>query len=225
LYLTSTFNSSAKRLRAIGTGEEVPGIVNNNTGQSTSASAAPNGIGYAFWSFGNFNPASTRGHYLTVDGVDPLFDRPDDGNNASGAYNVPVCTTPPCSQVIPFTHVQDGTYPLWSLLRMVTFKNAPAAVTNLVSTEISQSNTNQLDEYQPLLDASGNLQVFVFRAHFKQTNNPVNGDNLAACTSFSPVPAGCLVDTGGDVGGSVITVQADVNFHKDTGMEIIGVNQ
>ena len=223
VYITAA--DGAKRLRAIGTGEEVPATVNLVKGQSTSASAAPDGIGYSFWSFGNLKPAAGAGHYLTVDGVDPLFNHPDDGTNASGSYNIPVCSAPPCTQAIPFTHVADGSYPLWSLLRAVTFKTPPAAVRTLVNTEITLSNTNKLDDYFPLLDQNGNLQLFVFRSHFKNTNNPVNGHK--GCTSFSPpTPAAtCLVDAGGDVGGSVITVQADVDFALDTGMELVGVSQ
>ncbi len=209
------------RLRSIGTGEEVPGVVNTNTGQSASHSATPNGIGYTFWSFGNMKPAAGLGHYLTVDGIDPLYNLPTD--NPAGAYNIPTCSAPPCG-VIPFTHVNDGTYPLWSVLRAVTFKVAPAAVTQLINTEISLSNTDQLDDYQPLLDASGNLQFFVFRSHFKQTNAPNNGHK--ACTSYAPpTPSTCLVDAGGDMGGAVVTVQEDSDFFIDTGVEITGVRQ
>lgn len=222
LYVTAA--DGAKRLRAIGTGEEVPATVNAMKNQSTSASAAPNGIGYTFWSFGNVKPAAGLGHYLTVDGIDPLFNSPTDGSNTAGNYNLPTCSATPCAQVIPFTHVSDGTYPLWSLLRAVSFKVVPAAVKTLVNTEIVLSNNDKLDEFQPLLDASGNLQLFVFRSHFKNTNNPVNGHK--GCTSFAPpTPASCLVDAGGDVGGAVITVQADVDFALDTGLELVGVSQ
>ena len=216
-----------KRLRAIGTGEEVPAIVNAMSGQSASASSAPDGIGYTFWSFGNVKPAAGLGHYLTVDGVDPLFNSPTDGTNTAGNYNLPTCAAPPCAQVIPFTHVIDGTYPLWSLLRAVTFKSTPAAVSALVNDEIVLSNNNNLDEYQPLLDATGNLQTFVFRSHFKPAGStvvPLNGHKT--CTKFNPpTPATCLVDAGGDVGGAIFTVQADVSFFQNTGMELIGVNQ
>jgi hypothetical protein len=209
------------RLRAIGTGEEVPAVVDTNSGQSASHSATPDGIGYAFWSFGNMKPAAGLGHYLTVDGIDPLYNVPTD--NPAGAYNIPTCAAPPCG-VIPFTHVNDGTYPLWSFLRVVTFKTAPAAVTQLVNTEITQSNTDQLDDYQPLLDASGNLQVFVFRSHYKQTNSPNNGHKI--CTKYNPpTPSTCLVDAGGDVGGAIVNVQADSDFFIDSGVEITGVRQ
>jgi hypothetical protein len=227
LFLGST-GTGFKRIRAIGTGEEVPAAMNIQSGQAASASQAPDGIGYAFWSFGNLKPASAGvGHYLTVDGVDPLFGSPTDGTNAAGAYNIPTCAAVPCTQVIPFTHVSDGTYPLWSLLRAVTLKTTPAAVTTLINTEITLSNSNGLDDYQPLLDGSGNLGTFVFRSHFKPTGStvaPLNGHKT--CTSFSPpTPASCLVDAGGDVGGAVFTVQADVSFFLNTGMELLGVNQ
>jgi len=220
LYLTTP--SGSKRLRAIGTGEEVPAIVNANSGQSTSASAAPDGLGYTFWSYGNVKPAAGLGHYLTVDNVDPLFNVPAD--NPQGAYNIPTCSAPPCN-AIPFTHVVDGTYPLWSILRAITFKATPAAVTQLLNQEISSSNTDSLDDYYPLLDASGNLQLFVFRSHYKQSLvNPLNGHKT--CTKFNPpTPATCLVDAGGDMGGAVVTVQSDVDSFADFGTELIGVRQ
>jgi ABC-type phosphate transport system substrate-binding protein len=227
LWVGST-GAGFKRMRAIGTGEEVPAIVNAMSGQSASASSAPDGIGYTFWSFGNVKPAAGLGHYLTVDSVDPLFNSPTDGSNTAGNYNLPTCAAPPCAQVIPFTHVIDGTYPLWSLLRTVTLKTTPAAVTALINSEITLANNNGLDEFQPLLDASGHLQVFVFRSHFKPAGStvaPLNGHKT--CTSFAPpTPAAtCLVDAGGDVGGAVFTVQADVSFFLNTGMELLGVVQ
>src|SRR5258708_12403920 len=55
----------------MGTGQEVPDTLGlNNTG----AEPVNDGIGYAFWSYGNFAKAtSAAGHYLTVDAIDPLF--------------------------------------------------------------------------------------------------------------------------------------------------------
>lgn len=220
LYLPTA--SGGVRMRAIGTGEEVPAVNGQNPGQP----AVPDGIGYAFWSYGNMKPVKNGlVHYLTVDGVDPLFAAPGTNGSAS-AYQFPACTSVPCSTPIPFTHVADGSYPLWSLLRAVTFSgtHTPPAVASFFASEINQANTAQVYDFVPILNASGNLNLFVFRSHFKQTNSPLNGHKT--CTSFSPpTPASCLVDAGGDMGGSIETVQADVDFFTDFGSEIIGQRQ
>jgi ABC-type phosphate transport system substrate-binding protein len=209
------------RLRAIGTGEEVPGVVGGNSGQP----ATPDGIGYSFWSYGNLKPAAGKGHYLTVDGVDPLFASPSDPTNTAGPYNFPKCSATPCSTVIPFPHILDGSYPLWSLLRIVTFAGTktPPAVTSFISAELAQAVTGGLYDFVPLVDSSNNLLVFVSRSHYKQSLiNPVNGHK--GCTSLAPL-TGCATEAGGDVGGSVITVQADIDYDHDFGSELIGDRQ
>jgi hypothetical protein len=246
--------SGGLRLRAIGTGEEVPAVVNTVKNQSTSSTATKDGLGYAFWSYGNFAPVATGctgasgagdtcttylGHYLTVDGVDPLFNTPggalDTTPNPWGAYNLPQCNLNalPCFNV-PFTHVSDGTYPLWTILRVVTPTPVPAVVQsiiNLAQQEVKNS-ARFTSDFVPFEDGKGNLTFFVFRSHYKQgTTSPLNGHKT--CTSFQPVtPATCLVDAGGDVGGAVLPVQADVDYHTDFGSvggttapEIYGLRQ
>jgi len=254
------------RLRAIGTGQEVPAAL----GQSNKGgSVVSDGIGYAFWSYGNFAPAvvagsctivggqyttcTNLGHYLTVDGIDPLFataggalDSPANPNNA---YNLPQCdfaslaTGQNCFK-IPFTHMLDGTYPLWSLLRTVTFQNSgttsatPPGVLNVTAYEENDAATNdRTSDFVPFLNTlantgsftapiwTGNLNFGVFRSHYLQSGiNPDNGHDSCP-TNFQGVSlqggthsvATCLVDAGGDEGGAVYTVQSDVDFNSDFG--------
>jgi hypothetical protein len=227
------------KLRAIGTGEEVK-----------------DGLGYAFWGYGNFSPAATGcgtnsgsvtcggylGHYLTVDGIDPLFTTPggalDSPPNPNGAYHLPQCYlksgTPNCF-AIPFTHILDGGYPLWTILRAVTFNattagqiTPPGVVAMIAEAErTAGDSTKNLDDFVPLFTSisasapyTGNLNLFVMRSHYKQSNiSPVNG--YAACSGnfvgipLTPVAGACTVDAGGDVGGSVFTVQSDIDFNTD----------
>jgi hypothetical protein len=259
------------RLRAIGTGEEVPAALGQ---KNTGGAQVVDGIGYAFWSYGNFAPGATNctknsngqyttctnlGHYLTVDSVDPLFitaggenDAAYGGfNNPNGAFNFPQCNfaaissgTAPCWK-IPFTHVYDGTYPLWSINTVVTFQNVgsgktqslftPASVLGLIASAQIQvtSPTLELSDFVPVYNninttnnpPTGNLNIGVFRAHYKETNSPNNGH--AACAgSFTNIQITgstkggsnkCLIDAGADAGGSVLPVQADVDFNLDFG--------
>jgi hypothetical protein len=272
------------RMRAIGTGELVKGVLGQNTGQP----AVLDSIGYAFWGYQNFNPLATAkgdctpgpltgdstctsylGHYLTVDSIDPLFTTPGGQYDASPnpqPFNVPICTGVlqnvvsdfPCYQ-IPFTHIYDGTYPLWSLLRLVTFENVgttqetPEGVINLVGyaeQESAPGSSKQLSDFVPFLKGvtglpyaaggaypTGSLNLGVFRSHYKQTNNPDNGHyqdvsgTYSACSTSSisilgatKSTATCWVDAGGDVGGSVFTVQSDLDFIADFGLNAGALN-
>ncbi|HEY3973252.1 MAG TPA: hypothetical protein VGM18_09630 [Candidatus Sulfotelmatobacter sp.] len=259
------------RLRTIGTGQEVPAALGQ---KNKGGSVVTDGIGYAFWSYGNFAPAVTScntaltsqtaynasctptGHYLTVDSVDPLFITPGGENDAAyggvnnpaGAFNLPQCNLTssalPCIQ-LPFTHVYDGTYPLWSINTLVTFQNVgsgtgqtlftPLSVLSLVANAQIQvaSPTLNLSDFVPVYKninttnnpPTGDLNVGVFRSHYKETNSPNNGH--AACAGvFTNVDITgstkgssnkCLIDAGADAGGSVLTVQSDVDFNVDFG--------
>jgi hypothetical protein len=273
LYLTTGAcgaNGNGLKLRAIGTGEMVKATLCAEGTQLGHGSACitpatgvntPDGLGYAFWGYGNFAPAAGGcqtvgstdgitcgtyyGHYLTVDGIDPLFTTPggalDSTPNPNGAYHLPQCFltsgTPDCFQ-IPFTHVKDGSYPLWTILRVVTFSNVsgasgqttPASVVAMVAeAEKAANNANttvtNLSDFVPYFtninagDTTGDLNLGVLRVHYKQTNNPNNG--FTNCSggltglSLTPAAGACTVDVGGDVGGSVITVQSDLDFNAD----------
>ncbi len=258
------------KLRSIGSGEEVAATVNTYGGIT-------DGIGYTFWSFGNLSPLATGcgsstnqntyngacnfiGHYLTVDGIDPLYATPGGANdspaNPAGAYNPPQCNFKglPCL-ALPFTHVKDGTYPLWSVLRIMSFANVgsgnaatlltPPAVINMIAFDQQEvaNSSRRTGDFVPFLTNlansgtlaapswTGDLNLFVFRSHYKAAgdpNSPLNGHKscitsgvadftsvaLGGGTSTSPA---CLVDKGNDMGGAVLTVQSDVDWNIDAG--------
>ncbi len=271
---SGTLGGIPVRLRAIGTGEEVKAVIGalNKSGSGSTTVYDP--IGYSFWSYGNLDPLCAKvsgtscigistvgtwlGHYLTVDAIDPLFSTEggefDNVPNPSGAFNPPVCDLKPGSKCfpIPFTNMYNGKYPLWTLLRTVTFAPVankvvtPTAVLDMIATEESKSapaanGGDGLSDFVPFLSSvtgsngsyTGNLNLWVFRTHFKQSNvNPANG--IAPCHGVftgitlqggkvgSPT---CLVDFGGDEGGSVVTVQKQVDFIGDWTGEEYGAHQ
>jgi hypothetical protein len=268
------------RVRAITTGEEIKaGIGTYNSSTSPKGWSITDGIGYAYWGYSNFAPfvtssncttqaggnatcSSFSGHYLTVDAVDPIYQTEGgqyDPTPNPQPFNPPQCSlilglgTGACAQ-IPFPHIFDGKYPLWSLLRAVTFSNVtnkqetPAGVINIIANaelEAAPGSTYQLSDFVPFLNSLcapnnttppcnnttsnwvGNLNLGVFRSHYKQTGGSVAPSNgYAACQGvFTGVSlqggthgsSACLVDTGNDVGGAVFTVQADVDFNADFG--------
>lgn len=198
-------------------------------------------------------------------------------NNPNGPFELPQCgfyfslpdpnsNTESCFK-LPFTHIYDGTYPLWNVLRLVTMTNVgsgatqtlavPAGVINLYAAAVQEAADadssgvkKALSDFVPLLSLTssqvwtvttpycypgvagnlstcqhtalptGDLNLGVFRSHFKQTNNGNNGHYSCGGT-FTGVTlgasTGCLVDAGGDFGGAVITVQSDVDFNTDFG--------
>jgi hypothetical protein len=215
------------------------------------------------------------GHYLTVDSIDPFFNTEGGGypltvaapaiENPNGANNFPQCAAVdisgaafPCPQ-IPFPHIYDGKYPLWTFYRIVTFANittktatqgtvtTPQAVLNVVANaeiEAAPGSTKQLSDFVPFLNSltqngttgawTGNLNLGVFRVHYLNSATPPNNGH-SGCAPFTPGVRGdgsftgvslqggttghttCLVDAGGDVGGTVKTVQADVDYYLDLG--------
>ncbi|MGC2170606.1 MAG: hypothetical protein WA623_04380 [Candidatus Sulfotelmatobacter sp.] len=265
------------RLRAIGTGEEVKAVTYQLNQATSGSTTVFNPIGYTFWGYGNTNPLCSaitgttctgtwRGHYLTVDGIDPLFSteggefdfgygnskNPSPRNvpyNPSGAYNPPVCnlavgTT--CFK-IPFTHMKDGRYPLWSLLRTVTFAPksgiiaTPTGVLDMIANEEIASVSDGLSDFVPFLTDvtgsngvyTGNLNLFVFRSHYLQSGIGAANGHKACAGVFTGVSlqggtlasSTCLVDFGGDEGGSVLTVQSDVDFNSDFSTEEYRLHQ
>ncbi|HYA24130.1 MAG TPA: hypothetical protein VEF05_08215 [Terriglobales bacterium] len=169
------------------------------TGEMVSTvGATTDSIGYAFWSTTNFAKVTSTTKYVTVDGADPLFPI-----YVGGTF--PTCSAP-CPGLIPFTNVLNGGYPLWNVLRVTVPTAAPAAVLTLITQ--AQSQVANIPDFV----AFSSLQVF--RAHYTQSGK-VGADGFATGTH----------ESGGDVGGAVFTIQADLDFFTDTGKEIVSLKQ
>jgi hypothetical protein len=236
------------------------------------------GIGYAFWGYGAFAPVTTGqtctttnpvtcaaydGHYITVSAVDPLFysegGEGDPNNNPNGPFNLPLCNFKalPCTIVagqtvgIPFPHLYDGKYPIWTMQRLVTFENVsgkfitPAAVLNLAAYEQIEvlAGVRNTSDFVPFLrnltnsgsltapDWNGNLNLWVFRSHYVQSKiNPYNGH--AACNPGGLTTTTAVAVTGGtstktclvDLGGDVGGVPLTVQDDLDFNLYFGGVS-
>ena len=214
----------SSRFRAIGTGAEISGV----SGVGGLKNLADS-IGYAFFSFGNVNPiggSSGHGRYVTLDGVDPI-------NAAYGTYvsdgvtygpgQLPLCLAPctaPGGTSLP--NVRNGSYGAWSVIRAVT----DATGTNLTNTQAlvtaAQNEVNNTTaDFVPFVCkdttglCTGEPGLHVFHSHFTPTGvagAPHNGNVTAT-------------EVGGDVHGAVFTDQADLDFHTDTGLELVKIRQ
>lgn len=186
--------SLGTRQRVVGTGEMV-----STVGKVT------NGLGYSFWSTGNFATVLTSTKYLSVDGVDPLN---YSWYQSRGAF--PNCVAP-CPGLVPFVNVLNGSYPAWTILRVSCYTTngaCPAGVTAMVAA--AQKNTKNVPDLVPV----SSMQVF--RSHFDRPEElaPASNGNVGE-------PA----QSGGDEGGAVFTKNADSDFHTDTGLQFTNIKQ
>jgi len=211
------------RSRAIGTGEMVKTV--NNTSD---------GYGYAFWGYANFMFYSSGAwsyypnlNYSTVDGVDPLFDYPTTRNGQSGAiagaaYTLPNCSatsyTTPCP-LLAFQHIADGSYPIWTVFRVIydptSDVNDTGDIVGVVNYLTSNIAATKLTDYIPAY----NLKML--HLHFPQmvydNNTGVEGNNSIANIYATPQASH---DGGGEVGGSVVSLQAEADYEADTGNQM-----
>ncbi len=189
--------SGGARQRAIGTGQELSEVI-----------AQPNSLGYGFWSVANFkgftSSAAPHAKYLTIDGVDPLL---KSGVTYTGA--IPVTGGTELANVDLHTTAQ-GTYPIWSLLRLVNVgATAPAAVTELASAAggftTFGTSTSHPDFVTP-------ASLKVVRSHFVPpagTGEPTSAANGHVGLSSSACTA---PELGGDVGGVVYLLTTDSSY-------------
>ena len=186
----------AFRNRVIGTGEMVAEL----------QAAATDTLGYFFWSAANAsNLANAK--YLTVDGVDPIADDYSVTNGVLPTSGGPVPLT-----AVTFKHLNAGSYPIWSALRLVSLSPTPAGVQALQLAAQTLSSTQS--DFIPL------TQLNVWHSHFNMfsigiTNNS-NGPTINPVTpgDLCGIP-GALPEGGGDAGGATITKVGNHDFCAD----------
>jgi hypothetical protein len=185
--------------RTVGTTTGYRNRVIGSTEMITEAQAVQDSIGYAYWSSGNFaNNSNIK--YLTVNGVDPLFNTytngaiPDTGNGLLPS--------------VTLSHVADGTYPIWSEERFISFAAGATAAANL--SNFAQNLVSfGAGATQPDFVTSPNLTVF--HAHyapafvnFSATNTASDGTRVCG--------AGSAPEDGADSGGLVFSQQAGADY-------------
>ncbi len=188
--------SNGGRVRAIGTGALV-----------TNANATTNSLGYAFWSFGNF-AGKTNLKYLSLDGADPLFD----------GYSVNTGNLQPGS-VPTFRNLANGGYGAWSILRIVEPNSVGSDYANIVSDATAADSGGDFI-------AANNL--LVFRSHHSTPAEPSPNNALKgtyAGTFVDETSGGTAPEAGGDVGGAVFPIQADLDAFLNFGVQLVGLRQ
>jgi len=217
-------------LRVIGTGQMVKAVCGPNaaptgcTTPNTPGYTNPNRIGYAFWSYGNLKPlrgnhngglgvnylaggAPPLGHYLRINGVDGLFNESTD--NPDGALNPPICAALNCPS-IPFTHLIDGSYPAWTIVRALV----PGSITKGDGSvqDTFLANISSATEYAKYSDFLPVTSLHVFRSHRDANVVGFGARNGNGC------PGGIQNyndDLGQDAGGAIFPIQADLDYAND----------
>jgi len=187
--------NGATRQRVIGTGDMV-----------TAVSSTADGIGYAFWGYGNFSGKNSTLAYMPVDNLDPLYASPS--ANTGGVGYFPQCSSLPCG-VIPFTNVKNGTYPIWSMYRWVYDQTDPHQFENGILTYLDPAAGSYVEDFVPA------SQMSVFRSHFTQV---VRTDGVATYPSNGITTNNHGSEPrefGGDMGGQVFTVQSEMDYADD----------
>jgi hypothetical protein len=197
------------RLRAIGTLEELAQV-----GAYANANGDTNDLGYGFWSVANFASlgAVANTGYYTVDGIDPL-------NRVSCPYTGAIPLTGQAALACVDLHtIANGTYPIWSLLRLVNVGSAPLPVATLLASSVQAFVSFGTPTSHPDLVVPSSMSVV--RSHFL----PPAGAGLPAALANGDSKLGngrtaCTApESGGDVGGVVITLAADSAYCTANGV-------
>ena len=183
LHLASSDNSNGYRNRVIGTGEAV-----NELLLTTDA------LGYSFWSTGNFANVGVTGpaKYLTVDGYDPLYDQ--SGSSYSTIKNtIPTAANGYLSNVT-FTDLNNGNYPVWSMLRLVTAASG-SSYTYAHKLAVAAQNFVSSTSLPDFVRAS---DLAVVHSHFTPPGQSVTPNNGGTCGT----------EAGGDVAGVILALNS-----------------
>jgi hypothetical protein len=142
-YASACAAGAGQRWRTIGSSEEIKGVYNSNG--TAFGTSARDGIGYAYFSYGNVNTSGTvlsdsaNFGYLKLNGVDPIWaaygiGKAIDPGEPTGPGQLPSQADLPtavCNNSFPcpenqiwgggasFPNLRNGTYRSWSVLRLV----------------------------------------------------------------------------------------------------------
>ncbi len=220
--LSKACTAGGSRFRAIGTSEEVKSVLNSNTNNGDD------GIGYAFFSYGNVSSISNNANYgyLTLDGIDGIFHKYgttiDPGEPATagvlpGAANLPAACSGafPCpegkiwSGNLSFPNLRNGSYRAWSNLRAVSNGTALSALDLLVKGSQTYVTTSTPDFVPAVKVGASDPGLPLLRSHYLQEGVP-------------PVNVSTAGDKGGDAGGCILT-STGVETTSDTTTSLIQV--
>jgi len=168
-YASACAAGAGQRWRTIGSSEEIKAVYNSNG--TAFGTNARDGIGYAYFSYGNVNTSgqvlsdSANYGYLKLNGVDPIWaaygiGKAIDPGEPAGPGQLPSQADLPtavCANSFPcpenqiwgggasFPNLRNGTYRAWSLLRLVATGTAGTNAAALIAAAEKQAVLNTPD--------------------------------------------------------------------------------
>jgi hypothetical protein len=181
-------------------------------------------------SLGNKTPYSlsdsTSYGYVTVNGVDPIFTTYGPQLSTGTAYDLGqpsiagelpsfadagCASTGPCPETsiwtggLSFPNLRNGSYPAWSLLRLIAYNSGTRSQLTALNALVLQAQKNVVSTYPDYIpyktQTVGSIHdpgVLVVRSHYQQK------DGSGASLGAAPVNSG-TGEAGGDMGGEVFT--------------------
>jgi hypothetical protein len=213
-------NGGGARYRAIGTGEAVKSVANSG------ANFGIDGISYTFFSYGNVSSIANKPAYgyITLNNIDPIFrsygpqlstgkgydpGQPATAGVLPAAANLPAsCGAAfPCPESsiwadgLSFPNLRNGSYPSWSVLRLVSNGTGLTNAKALVKSS-QQFVVTSVPDYVPVTKTvAGSITdpgLLLVRSHYQQYDGAGNLMGAAATNCGT-------AEAGGDAGGSVLT--------------------
>ncbi len=211
------------RYRGVGAGEIVTWV------QKSGSILGTDGIGYTFYSYGNVskfanNPAYG---YATVDNVDPIWQsygpqlstgvgydpgQPATAGTLPGANTLPASCGGafPCPEKsiwtggLSYPNVRSGQYNWWSIIRVISYSGAKAAVAALVK-GAQVAAVDDVPDFIPAVKTVGKTQtdpgLQILRSHYQEYDGA--GNLLGAAPVNKP-----KTQKGGDGGGTILPLDS-----------------
>ena len=180
---------SGFRYRAVGTGEEVNNVI-----------ATKSTVGYAFFSYESVGGGKTD-KYLTLNSVDPLYSSTGQllptCPVVGGAYSCPVANG------ASFPSLRNGTYPAWSIYRVITDSAHQTTTQTLVTYAQNLVNSN-IPDFVPFIPVcaakagqTNDPGLDVYREHFVPSTITTIPDPVSVVANDGQVPSSVTCKIGG----------------------------
>jgi hypothetical protein len=224
-------SGSGAKYRAIGTSEEVKSVLNSGKNFGLD------GIGYTFFSYGNVSSIANNPAYgyITLNNVDPIFASFGPQNSTGTGYDpgqpagagvLPAAANLPssCGSAFPcaenqiwsgglsFPNLRNGTYPSWSVVRLVSSGAGLTAAKTLVKDSQAFVVTSVPDYVPVTKTTAGGIAdpgLLLVRSHYQEY------DGAGTLIGAAPINSG-TTEAGGDAGGQILTCATLTTCPKTT---------
>jgi hypothetical protein len=243
-YASACASGTGQRYRTIGSSEQVKAVYNSNS-SSVFSTSARDGIGYAYFSYGNVNTSgqvlsdSANYGYLKLNGVDPIWasygiGKAIDPGEPTGPGQLPSQADLPtaiCANSFPcpenqiwgggasFPNLRNGTYRSWSLLRLIAAGTTGTNVQALLTAAQKYAVLNTPDfvpAIKQTITAAENSFGYAITDNGLLLLRSHYQQFDGAGVNIGVAPVNQPADKGGEVGGLIIPTSIGVTLSATT---------